>query len=407
MTPAQWRQWRARVYASVLTGDQKVIVLALAEFAGFQSGRDARPGVDRLATMCRLKERAVRNALQVAEAQGLIAKTGTANGQRGVCNVYRVTTTGTTVPPVDDNHRHDGAASDDETTGTVVPNHRHGDDQTTGTVVPPTYVRPTQDQRKTPPTPPSLERSPAHGAASADESSSRQLPDPANEAREQNGEPEPVDAEIVSEERGQERGRSDPVHHSAARLVSTLVPAGFPAAFKTGLRLAASQLIVGDGIASEVVAEAIRRLLARPDAGVGLLPHIAAQVLREGTAPPPRSKIGDWARFTEELRAAEGQQTPGAAWAPTSKIRTVARMAAEARAAEVRAAEEAGREPAPPPLAIEAKAAPAPELRPRLPESVRGPNGEPRCRRHAYLPHRPPSCQACARLAADEAGEAS
>ena len=116
--------------------------------------------------------------------------------------------------------------------------------------------------------------------------------------------PEPIDAEIV-EERGQERGRSNPVAVSASKLVSTLVPANFPAAFTTALRLQASQLIRGDGIASEVVAEAIRRLLARPDAGVGLLPHLAADVLREGAAPAPRSKQRDWAELLAEERAAE------------------------------------------------------------------------------------------------------
>lgn len=114
----------------------------------------------------------------------------------------------------------------------------------------------------------------------------------------------------VWEERGQERGRSDPVHHSAARLVSTLVPANTPAAVKTALRLAASQLIVGDGMAPEIVAEALRRWTARPDAGPGLLPHIASTVLREGTAPAPQSKARTVAEWALEARQREQAQQP-------------------------------------------------------------------------------------------------
>lgn len=112
------------------------------------------------------------------------------------------------------------------------------------------------------------------------------------------------------EERGQERGRSDPVHHSASRLVSTLVPANTPAAVKTGLRLAASQLLVADGLPSEVVAESLRRWCSRPDAGPGLLPHIASTVLREGTAPKPSSKLRDWAEFADSIPEDQQHQQP-------------------------------------------------------------------------------------------------
>lgn len=114
----------------------------------------------------------------------------------------------------------------------------------------------------------------------------------------------------VREERGQELGRSDPVDVSASRLVATLVPSGTPAAVKTGLRLAASQLMVGDGLPSEVVAEALRRWVTKPDAGPGLLPHIASTVLREGTAPAPKSKVRDWAEFTNSLPDPEQHQQP-------------------------------------------------------------------------------------------------
>lgn len=114
----------------------------------------------------------------------------------------------------------------------------------------------------------------------------------------------------VREERGQERGRSDPVNVSASKLVSDLVPQNVPAAVKTKLRLEASQLMVGDGLSSEIVAESLRRWVSRPDAGTGLLAHIASSVLREGTAPQPKSKQRDWAELTKDLEAAEQHQQP-------------------------------------------------------------------------------------------------
>ena len=121
---------------------------------------------------------------------------------------------------------------------------------------------------------------------------------------------EPEQGAPVREERGQERGLSDPVHHSAARLVSTLVPSATPAAIKTALRLKASELMVRDGLQSEIVAEALRRLVNRADAGPGLLPHIAWEVQREGTSPAKPGKIESWARFTESLPDSGQDQQP-------------------------------------------------------------------------------------------------
>lgn len=109
----------------------------------------------------------------------------------------------------------------------------------------------------------------------------------------------------VGEQPGQERGRSNPVDPSASRLVATLIPSNTPAAVKTALRLAASQLIVGDGMTAEVVAESLRRWQTRPDAGPGLLAHIASSVQRETTAPEPKSKLRDWAELAREARQAE------------------------------------------------------------------------------------------------------
>lgn len=84
---------------------------------------------------------------------------------------------------------------------------------------------------------------------------------------------------------GDERGLTQPVMPSASRLVSVLIPDTFPAAVRTGLRLQASQLMNGDQADSDVVAEALRRWLTKPGAGVGLLPHLAADIIRERSAP--------------------------------------------------------------------------------------------------------------------------
>ena len=82
-----------------------------------------------------------------------------------------------------------------------------------------------------------------------------------------------------------ERGLTHPVIPSASRLVSALIPDTIPAAVRTGLRLQASQLMNGDQADADVVAEALRRWLTKSNAGVGLLPHLAAEVIRERSAP--------------------------------------------------------------------------------------------------------------------------
>lgn len=117
----------------------------------------------------------------------------------------------------------------------------------------------------------------------------------------------------AAQERGHEAGRSAPVDPSASRLVATLVPATIPAAVKTSLRLAASQLMVGDQLPADVVAESLRRWSAKPDAGPGLLPYIASEIVRENAG-----------------LAANGGRPPG----PPNKLRSIAELAARERAAE-------------------------------------------------------------------------
>lgn len=108
---------------------------------------------------------------------------------------------------------------------------------------------------------------------------------------------------------GDERGLSAPVTPSASRLVSTLIPPTIPDSVRAGLRIQASQLINGDQVDGDVVAEALRRWLGRPGSGVGLLPSLASDVIRERAAPATTNGGG-------------------------SKLRAVANLAARQRAAE-------------------------------------------------------------------------
>ncbi|CNH28759.1 Uncharacterised protein [Mycobacterium tuberculosis] len=105
---------------------------------------------------------------------------------------------------------------------------------------------------------------------------------------------------------GVERGLSDPIHPTASRLVATLVPDTIPAAIRTGLRLKASELINGDHVDPDIVAEAIRRWLAKPGAGHGLLASLAADIIRERAAPNGKpGKVRILATLTADARAKE------------------------------------------------------------------------------------------------------
>ena len=108
---------------------------------------------------------------------------------------------------------------------------------------------------------------------------------------------------------GDERGLSAPVVPSASRLVSALIPETIPSAVRTGLRHRASELINRDGCDSDVVAEALRRWLVKPGAGVGLLSSLASDVIRERASPTgngkPPSKLRVLAGLAAEVRATE------------------------------------------------------------------------------------------------------
>ena len=108
-----------------------------------------------------------------------------------------------------------------------------------------------------------------------------------------------------------ERGLSEAVSPSASRLVSALIPDTIPGAIRTGLRIRLSELINRDGLSSDDAAETLRRWLARPGAGVGLLPSLASDVIRERASPTngqPASKLRAVANLAARQRAAESAQ---------------------------------------------------------------------------------------------------
>lgn len=106
-----------------------------------------------------------------------------------------------------------------------------------------------------------------------------------------------------------ERGQTQPIEPSASRLVATLIPNTIPAAVRTGLRIRASELIRGDGCDSDTVAEALRRWLKKPGAGVGLLPSLASDVIRERASPAqPASKLRAVASLAARQRNIENAQ---------------------------------------------------------------------------------------------------
>ncbi len=91
MNPAQRREWRRRLFGCPeLTPAQRLVLLALEGFADWPEGTNARPGVVRLAELCRLEERAVKRALGRGRELGLIEQTARANPRRGWAATHRL-----------------------------------------------------------------------------------------------------------------------------------------------------------------------------------------------------------------------------------------------------------------------------------------------------------------------------
>ena len=73
-----------------LTLAERMTLLALETFADFPDGTNARPGVAKLAEMCRLGERVVEEALHKARRLKLIEQTARANPKRKQAATYRL-----------------------------------------------------------------------------------------------------------------------------------------------------------------------------------------------------------------------------------------------------------------------------------------------------------------------------
>lgn len=94
MKPAERRGWRWHVAASVeLRPSERLVLLMLQEFASYEDGTGARPGVDVLAAACGgLSRRTVDRALNRGMDLGLIVRTADATWRKAA--VYKLT-----IPP--------------------------------------------------------------------------------------------------------------------------------------------------------------------------------------------------------------------------------------------------------------------------------------------------------------------
>ncbi|MDV3136756.1 hypothetical protein [Mycobacterium sp. 29Ha] len=187
--------WRRRVIVADLSPVRKLVLLALETFADYRDGTNAHPGERVLADMCNLTTRAVRDALACGRDLGLIERTDVANPKRGKSDVYRMVTTGTTVPV------------EPPTTGTAVPvnnrHHRNGHDITTGTATTsppePPFLPPTQAPTQAP-----RGESPQPGTspAAAAPDTNRPAPNPSANGKPATPQPDPFDDDRTGDRSG-------------------------------------------------------------------------------------------------------------------------------------------------------------------------------------------------------------
>lgn len=78
--------WRKCVCALPISAAHKVVLIRLAEYADYETGRDAWPGRSRLAEDCRVSPSAVDRAVKAGKRHGVIRQT--AGGHRGANPVF-------------------------------------------------------------------------------------------------------------------------------------------------------------------------------------------------------------------------------------------------------------------------------------------------------------------------------
>ncbi|MCA1007416.1 hypothetical protein LCL87_16995 [Rhodococcus hoagii] len=105
------------------------------------------------------------------------------------------------------------------------------------------------------------------------------------------------------------------VRPDAWKLIREAVPNTFPQATKTALALQAGQLLKA-GTEPDIVREALKLWMAKPNAGPGLLPHLAADALkaRTRTSTPKRDaateKALGWLALAPDLEPGDDPHQP-------------------------------------------------------------------------------------------------
>ncbi|WP_156624658.1 hypothetical protein [Mycobacterium sp. 852002-30065_SCH5024008] len=124
MDARERREWKRYVLGlpdgkrpECMTWAWKGVLLALETFADYPAGTNAHPGEEKLAEVCGLTTRTVRDALKRGRDLKLIEQTARENPKRGRAAVYRLISTGITVPVENPS----GKGSLGVSTGTGVP----------------------------------------------------------------------------------------------------------------------------------------------------------------------------------------------------------------------------------------------------------------------------------------------
>lgn len=107
--------------------------------------------------------------------------------------------------------------------------------------------------------------------------------------------------------------RGAKVPNDGWKLIREAVPNTFPQATKTALALQAGQLLKA-GTEPDIVREALKLWMAKPNAGPGLLPHLAADALKARTATPKRDaateKALGWLALAPDLEPGDDPHQP-------------------------------------------------------------------------------------------------
>lgn len=107
------------------------------------------------------------------------------------------------------------------------------------------------------------------------------------------------------------------VRPDAWKLIRATIPTEFPQATKTALALQAGQLLQS-GTDPAIVQTALENWMSRPDAGPGLLPHLAADALKARNPQPGKaaSKVQGWLAHSPDVSHIAPEWSPDPNWRP-------------------------------------------------------------------------------------------